>query len=175
MAEPKIIKETIIQVDHDTLENDDYGSLKFLDRQGNSYKISNKREHLFNVIQNNASVQLFWAKYMDKLYIADAKAVNAEDVPPPQPMPKVEHDDDNYLGAEADKRENKPMLDKRDIPDREKDIHRQVALKAGIEVACHGLITLHQIWAFSEKARKYLDMELTEQELYPPKETKKEG
>ncbi len=56
------------------------------------------------------------------------------------------------------------------LPDINKDIHRQVALKAAIELATHGFIKLHHVLPCSEKYRKYLDMELTNVEIYAKEE-----
>ena len=63
------------------------------------------------------------------------------------------------------------------VPDREKDIHRQVALKCAVELRTHGLIEGHHVLPAAERMRKYLDKELTEAQIYEKatESTKKEG
>jgi len=68
---PAIIKETQIIVESTRL--DDYGNLWVLDKNGDETKIAQKRSHLFPIFQPERGVNLYWAKYMDKLYVAEAQ------------------------------------------------------------------------------------------------------
>ena len=79
MPAPTIIKEEVVVVD--THELNEYGRLIFTDKAGNEHTISEKRKHLFPVIQDGTAVQLFYAKYMDKLYIADVKSMQEQLAP----------------------------------------------------------------------------------------------
>ncbi len=82
---PEIIKETIIIVDK--THNDDYGNLIVTDKEGKETKVSNKREHLFNLFQPGVVVRLSWAEYMKKQYVSDAQLVKdaIPEQPPKQP------------------------------------------------------------------------------------------
>ena len=68
---PAIIKETQIIVE--SVRLDDYGNLWVLDKNGDETKIAQKRSHLFPIFQPERGVNLYWAKYMDKLYVAEAQ------------------------------------------------------------------------------------------------------
>lgn len=68
--EPQIVRTQDIVV-VSTLKND-YGDLLVTDTDGNSYKVSNKREQLHVHFQDGARVHLQWAIYMKKEYIANA-------------------------------------------------------------------------------------------------------
>ena len=87
--------------------------------------------------------------------------LDASKLPAPKPMPEVGDYPDKPPST------NLPLPP---IPAREKDIHRQVALKAAIEAATHGLIKLHHVLPCAEKYRRYLDLELNEAEIYSKEE-----
>jgi hypothetical protein len=76
MPQPKIIKSDIIVVASAKLN--DYGDLIVTDMSGNQIKISKKREHLHELFQEGMAVELYYASYMDKLYVADAKLVSEQ-------------------------------------------------------------------------------------------------
>ena len=68
---PAIIKETQIIVESTRL--DSYGNMWATDQNGDETKIAAKRSHLFPMFQPGRGVNLYWAKYMDKLYVAEAQ------------------------------------------------------------------------------------------------------
>jgi hypothetical protein len=68
--ETKIVKRAIITVDR--TEHDTYGNLIVYDKDGQKYKISPKREPLFNLFTPGATIELGYGEYEHKQYIAGA-------------------------------------------------------------------------------------------------------
>jgi len=68
-----IVDETVIVV-ADT-RKDQYNNLFVTDAEGNEVKISEKRAHLHPIFQKGKAVQLGWAEYMNRPYVAEAQLV----------------------------------------------------------------------------------------------------
>lgn len=140
MVDPKIIKEEVVVVD--SFEIDDFGNLIFYDKSENKHKISFKREHLFGLIESDRAVNLFYAKYMDKVYIADVKPVGAPTSP--KEAKAVEKVIPKYT-TDSDKT---------------RSIERQVALKEAVTLCVGGVIDKKDIHAWADKFSEWLDEKL---------------
>ena len=91
MPEAQITKTVIVVVD--TVGKNTYQDLVFTDKEGASYKISNKRVRYFDkTIVPNEAVELSYAmSSFGKEYIYSAKPVK-DGLPPPQPIPETGKD-----------------------------------------------------------------------------------
>ena len=99
---PAIIKETQIIVE--SVRLDDYGNLWVLDKNGDETKIAQKRSHLFPIFQPERGVNLYWAKYMDKLYVAEAQPLgDMISAPAEKPTLTTETPDQAEIDASAGK------------------------------------------------------------------------
>lgn len=64
-------------------EVDSYGNTRFTDKDGNEYKVGEKRpKEMHDLIQDGVAVQLFYKVFNDNEYISDVKSVEGE-LPPP--------------------------------------------------------------------------------------------
>ena len=85
MPEPTIIRTQVVVVaDRDVSQ---YGDTIFHDGEGNEFKLGKKRAHLSDQIVEGHAVQIGWANYMNKDYIATVKLVEGKLPPPVKPKP----------------------------------------------------------------------------------------
>ncbi len=100
METPKIERRKVITVAHAQLN--DYGDLLVTDTENNEHKIGKKRAQLHELFQTDAVIELGYASYMNREYIAVAHP--SEGVPPkpssaappketPKPSDKMSKDD----------------------------------------------------------------------------------
>lgn len=157
--QPKIISQQVIVVDF--AETDDYGNLQVTDKGGGTTKVSKKREHLHELFQEGQAVELFFAKYMDVVYVAGAKLV---ETPPPTapvtPPPQIDEPTEEELADFPPQPAKNLQVDAR-----QHDIHRQVALKSAT-LCMPYLKNLKHLLPCSEWLLKYLNGELSEQDIH---------
>ncbi len=90
-----IIRTEVVVVE--SMDYDKYGNLLFKDKEGRDHKLGEKRIHLADQIVEGRAVELGYAEYMNKEYIADCKLVETQLPPPEKPkkiessIPKTEH------------------------------------------------------------------------------------
>lgn len=132
MAEAKITRQEVITIV--TVESNDYGDLLFTDQNGTGHKISNKRVSYFDIIKQNATVQLNYAEAYNKEYIYNALPVG-DQLPPakaPGEAPNRMVEQAKNLGAVDDKMSKNDWTDK-DTKTR-KSIERQKSLELAVNL-----------------------------------------
>ena len=147
-----IIKRVKITVE--SSDTNQYGDLIVHSKEGQDYKVSNKRTQLFDVFQPDAEVVIGFASYMNKEYVAEATA--AEQIVSTDTPVQKEKD---HLVKEATK------IAKMTPDDwAEKDritrisIERQTALKEAVNLASlhPEQATGEKVIATAKKFEKYL-------------------
>ncbi len=74
MPQPEIIRTEQFTVE--SVTGDKYGNTMVKGTNGKSYKISEKRQQLKPIFQLGATIEVGWATYMDKEYIATAHPID---------------------------------------------------------------------------------------------------
>ena len=156
-----ITRDQIIVVD--TVSSNQWDDLIFTDKEGNEYKVGNKRVQYFDgVIVSGVAVQLNYAVSHDNEYIYNAVQVKGELPPPKDPIkPELQEDEPTLeqLEATTTGKPNVVSSTKFQVDARTHDIHRQVALKVAAELVCHGMAKLSDLKSTSEMLLTYLDGE----------------
>ncbi len=80
MPQPEIIRTEQFTVA--SVTGDKYGNTIVKGTNGQSYKISEKRQSLKPIFQPGATVEVGWARYMDRDYIATARFLEGEEEMP---------------------------------------------------------------------------------------------
>ena len=138
--EPEIVRTEVIVVD--VAHTNDYGDLMVTDKGGGAHKIGNKRPHLFDQFIPGRAVELGYATYMNKEYIATAKLVELGDTPekPPEPILAQEA---VKLGAKAIGSTDDTKL-------------RSMACAYSKDLACASKIELKDISKYADKFLNYI-------------------
>ncbi len=148
-----IIKRVKITVE--SSDTNQYGDLIVHSKEGQEYKVSNKREHLFDVFQRDAEVVVGFASYMNKEYVAEATA--AEQVVTT----------DTSVQKEKPPQLN-PALAKNKADSRGDSIEKQVSLKASVELSSAGIIKPEQTLSYAEVYYRWLkgDIEVKDETVF---------
>jgi len=80
------ITRTEIVIPVNAGQPDQYGNLVFKDKAGKDFKVGKKRAQLFPLIRPDNAIEIGWAEYMNKPYIATIREVS-QGLPPPTPAP----------------------------------------------------------------------------------------
>ncbi len=148
MAEVIITRKQIVVVD--TVGENSYKDLTFTDKEGNAYKISNKRVQYFkDKILPGRAVQLNFAKAYDKEYIYSADFV--EDKLPETKAPEIatKATTSTTLAKEAIKLGAKP------IPTGDDRI-RSMAISYAKDLVVAGKVELKDIKAYADRFVAYI-------------------
>ena len=141
MAEQIVRKEVFVV---ESSELDGYGNLIVIDKGANSHKIGVKRPHLFDVFQPDTAVEVGYATYRDREYIADAVKVEGE-LPTEKANPVPEHTPKSEV----------PIVLTKD----QRLKHRAFALSYACRVAAGGHIGVNDIRRWAEEFEKFLNFE----------------
>jgi hypothetical protein len=155
MPEPIITKEKIVVVA--SREENQYGAILFTDKEGNNYKISEKRKELGNQIIKDYAVKLKFAAYMGKEYIAGAELVKDNLPPPakPQAMPTSVQSNSTPVKPPTPTltqvaQEMNRQVDSNEIK------NRAVALAYAKDLVVGGKIVLEDVEVTADKFLKYI-------------------
>lgn len=147
MPKPEIIRTEVIRVINTAM--DDYGNLKVQTADKQNLKVAQKRDTLFKEFDVNADVEIGWATYMDKEYVATARKVSGGTTKPQNPSVDAPQSKSTPLGAQG-----RPITPSND---RDHLICRQVAFKAAVELCCQGKIPMEAVPFRTEYYNKLLD------------------
>jgi len=147
MPDTEITKSVNVVVDK--VDTNTYGDLLFTDKEGNKYKISQKRAHFFEgIIVPDVAVKLNYAVYMKKEYIYNA--IQIKDQLPPPVAPKVTPAQQKIVDEAV--AEVKPS----NIDEREMRIIREVAAKCVSWLVAAGKVELGDIARWFRSFEKYI-------------------
>lgn len=128
MPQTEIVRKDIFTVNKTMV--DTYGNLVITTDKGVGYKIGKKREQLFPIFQPGAEVNVGFASYMNKEYIAEASQTGKHTVQPAvTPIVAAAQE----IGTEM------PTEKHWGLPNTNRSIERQVAAKLAMEF-CDGTV-----------------------------------
>lgn len=138
---------------------DNYGNLVVQSTTGEEYKVSVKRNQLFDVFQPDTEVVVGYASYMNKEYVAEATP-SAQVVSTDTPIQAEKPPEKDHLVKEATKIAN---MSKDDWAEKDRitrtSIQRQTALKEAVNLASlhPEQATGEKVIATAKKFEKYLE------------------
>jgi len=135
---------------------DDYENMTVTTTTGTEVRINKKHASLHGLFKEaeleGRAVKVGYAVYLEKEYVHTAELYGG------QPQTELGKEAVKQ-GAELQPPPKPPQAPKSGLTDKDKDIHKQVALKCAVELAAHGVIRLNSINEYADNMLKYLNGE----------------